>query len=81
MQHIDETAYEYAQRVMSHLDFEWGDILDDLPSVESIFDYIKMLDSYDVEFLQSVFECIGEGENPLYYNEFVKKYNLPWKKL
>lgn len=54
-------------------------LLDDLPTEESVFEFLKMLDYYNAdteyEVTNNIVEC---NADPKVYNEFVKKYNLDW---
>lgn len=77
-QHENETAMEYLRRVVSSLDYETGDVLDRLPSVEAVLDYFDLfLHTYGTEFWDGILEGIAEGEDPQPARDFIAKHSLP----
>lgn len=74
----NETPVEFLSRLGSALNYEYGNILDQLPSVEAVIDYFKLWDVYDTEFLAGIAEALEEGDDPKPYLDFVAKYNLAW---
>lgn len=75
----DETYMEYLRRIISHLDFEYEDILEDLPNIHAVVDYFELWDAYDTEYMEGVLDALELGANPKPYNDFVRKHKLPWK--
>lgn len=77
----DESPAEFLRRVVSWIDHEDEGVLDALPSVEALFDYVGLWTDYDTDFLQSIFEVIEEGlDSPDNYHAFLDKWNIPWKR-
>jgi hypothetical protein len=82
MQHEDESTLEYMQRLLSWVERNDGDITDDLKSIPCVVEFFEMIsDSYDVSLLEEVYEVIEEGTDAKPYNDFVDKWQLPWRKL
>lgn len=79
IQEEDETAIDFMRRVVGWLNYEQEDLLSDLPSVEAVFEFAALYTTYGTDFLQGIFECIEEGDDPAPYENFVKKYNLDWR--
>lgn len=81
MKQKDESAFDYISRIVSVLDCEDGDITCDLPTTESVVEFFELFsDKYDVSCLEEVYLSIEQGEDATPYNEFVKKWKLPWRK-
>lgn len=78
MQKPDEYAIEYLRRVVSNLNFEQETELQDLPTIQACVEYFELWDKYDTDLLQGVIENIEAGEDAVFYNNFVNKWELPW---
>lgn len=78
MKHKDESAFEYMSRIVNNCNYEPCSLLDDLPTIASVVDFFEIWSKYDTDLLEGVEDAIEDGEDPKYYNDFVKKHNLPW---
>ena len=81
-QRRDETAIEYLRRVVSVCSYETESLLDSLPSVDAVLDFVDLWSTYDTEFWEGVLGCIAEGADPAPARAYTKKHALPteWKK-
>ena len=77
--HADETAMEFLRRLIGWLDNEPENLLDELPTVESIIEYFGLWKTYQTEFLSGILQCIDEGDDPKPFKSFIKKWNLDWE--
>jgi hypothetical protein len=78
-QREDETAIEFLRRVVEWLGCEYESLLDDLPSVQAVLDYVELWTVYDTELMSGIIECIQVGDNPQPFLDFVRKYDLKWE--
>lgn len=78
LQQPDETAIEFARRVIGWLNHEEESLLDDLPSIQAVFDYAELWATYDTDLMVGIVEAIEEGADPKPLADFIAKYNLDW---
>lgn len=71
-----ETPIEYLRRLGNWSNYEYGNIIDTLPTVEACVDFFELLGKYDVEFFQGIMELIAAGADPKPLAEFVVKHGL-----
>lgn len=76
--HENESAIDYLRRMISYLDYEEEGILQALPEVEAVLEYVALLAHYDVETLDAVFEAIQDGADAGHYVRF-RNRNMPSK--
>jgi len=75
-----ETAMDYMRRIVNNLDHEYGYMLDELPTTESVIEYFELaVKTYDTEFWAGILEAIENGQSPDAAIAFIQKYNLPAK--
>jgi hypothetical protein len=75
---IPESAIEYLRRAVSWLNYELEDILQDLPTTQSILEYFELWTIYDTDFLVGIHDEIYAGADPKPLIDFIEKYNLKW---
>lgn len=75
----DETAMEKLRRMVNWLDHEPESLLSDLPCIQAIEEYFDLWKVYGTDFAEGIRECILEGDDPKPWNDFVKKWKLPWE--
>ena len=73
----NETAIEYLRRVVEQADEERESVIDDLPSLAAITDFIDLWQHYGTDFWDGILECIAEGDDPTAARNFVRKHKLP----
>ena len=78
----DEAPVEYLIRRTKWLDFEDMDLLVDLPTVQAVVEIFDVLDYYDVDFIDDIYEAVSEADDSkqaaIAFNNFIDKYKLPW---
>jgi len=80
-QRKDELAIDYLNRVVDCLQHENLFVLDALPTLEAIFEYVDLLDIYDAICLTDIGAAIECGSHQaVAYNEFLTKNKLRWRK-
>lgn len=73
------TAWGKLQVIMNRCGRIEEGFLNDLPTIESIIEFIDLPCKYDVIALHYIDEAITEdGASPDVWNDFVKKYELNW---
>jgi hypothetical protein len=76
-----EVPMDYLRRVLSKLNGENEFVLDQLPSVHSIFEYHELLESYNADGLVDIGAAIESGdEDSTRYDNFCLKYDLRWRR-
>lgn len=78
----NEAPVEYLIRRTKWLDFEDMDLLVDLPTVQAVVELFDVLDFYDVDFIDDIYEAIDEADDSkqaaIAFNNFIDKYELLW---
>ncbi len=77
---MKETAIEFLRRAVTNLDYEPEDLLQQLPTPESLLEYFRLWDVYGTEYLEGILECIAEGDDPAPFDAFVRKHKLKWRR-
>ena len=69
-------------RVFNWFTFESQELIDDLPHLGAVIEFWELVTGvYDTDNAKDVVDIIKAGEeSPAYWNEFVLKYGLDWKK-
>jgi len=77
-----QSAIDRLRFIVKWLSHESEAIVQELPSVEKVVAYIALLEAYDVESWEDLWESIAEGENPDQALAFVRDADLPgsWRK-
>lgn len=75
-QHKDESTADYLRRVVSNIGFEREGMLDELKSVDAMFDFFGLWSVYDTDFWEGCMQAISEGDDPTPARDFVAKHNL-----
>ena len=76
----EESAYDYLVRIVQALEYESGNIVDSLPSPQSIVEYFELWGKYDTELMDGIIKEIDAGADPKPLHEFIEKYFLLWAK-
>lgn len=72
-----ESVQVFISRVSSNLDYESCSLLDQLPSVEAVFDYYGLFATdYGTDYWSGVLECITAGDSPQPALAFIKRWSL-----
>jgi hypothetical protein len=79
MQKKGEAAIDYFRRIARWIDYETESYLQELPTIQSIIDFFELWAAYKTDLMVGVIECLFNGDDPKPYNDFIKKYNLPWR--
>lgn len=78
-QRDDELAIDFVRRVIGWLDCEQESLLQDLPSVEAVFEYAALWSTYDTDLMVGIEEMIEHhGADPKPLQDFIKKHGLNW---
>lgn len=73
------TAWEKLEQVMNQCHWIEEGLLHDLPTIESIIEFVELPSKYGVIALQYIDEAITEdGESPKLWNDFVERHGLNW---
>lgn len=72
----NESAIEYLRRAISGCGYESENLLEQLPSVESVCDFFDLWHAYDTDFWAGILECIADGDDPAKARAFVRKWKL-----
>jgi len=77
-----QTAIDRLRHIVQWLSHESEAIIQELPSIEKVVAYVTLLEAYDVESWENLWESIAEGENPDKALAFVRDPDLPgsWRK-